>query len=181
MWLRHRTTQVAVSYLPKNASTSLSLLFDSDGIYTSDAIMELSEKRVAWIRHPIDRLISAYSFFLSSYELGHLHTASILGVPEDLNPSVDLSSWKAFVEFILNNPNEHWNPQVPQLTTSEGVWVPTHTHRFEDLDLLWGNYFDTPLGRENEGSLVPVDPEVREEELNCYYLADLECWEGITQ
>ena len=87
--------------------------------------------------------------------------------------------WERFVDHTFEHANEHWNPQVPQLTL-DSTFVPTVVERFENIAVRFNHYLDGPLGRENKSPDIQVNLSYRQADLENKYKADLDLWESIT-
>ena len=83
--------------------------------------------RIFFIRNPIDRLESCYSFLVGLKDEG---------TNQDIIPEEHLLTWELFVDYILENSDEHWDPQTEQLKY-KGTLTPTHIFRFEDVCDWW--------------------------------------------
>lgn len=168
MWLLTDDHKLAMSCIPKNGSTSMRNSIPANKIFTNDEVLHIPI-RVAWIREPVNRLISCYSFFY------YLNQRDQNGRKE---PSIKVtSSWESFVDYALIHPNPHWNPQKPMLTLDD-VYIPTITHRFEDIMKLWGNYIPGLLPWQNACTKLPVNA-YREDEIKQFYEEDSKLWHGL--
>lgn len=127
--------------------------------------------RVAFIREPISRLISCYSFFK---ELHRRHTQ--MGPHAPTKSAV--SSWQSFVDYKLQNDNQHWRSQVAYLTTASR-YVPTHTHRFEDIGTLWQEYFNTRFLPTFNATVHQKVDDYRRGDIIEFYKEDLELWHSL--
>ncbi len=126
-------------------------------------------RRLVLIRHPIQRLISAF---------GHLNQLGYIDMVEG-DPFPHERPWEEFLDYILSHEDQHWVPQEPRLY-HEGEWMPTELERFEDIKYVWPKYTDKEFPHYNKTEeCQPYDLEYREEELNNYYEKDLELWHGL--
>jgi len=177
MWLVDGDT--AHSCLPKNGTHSLRLFFGQKPVVSNNGVKNISE-RVGWIRHPIDRLRSAYSYSRATNDQGlaiHTEYAIVkLGGKSEEMPD-QLTSWERFVDFSLDEAkNPHWNCQVDMLTTAHGQFLPTVVHRFEDISKLWHLYYDEPLAHKNKIPAEEVNTNYRKVDLAKRYSADFDLW-----
>lgn len=118
-------------------------------------------RRVAFVRHPVERLRSAYSFFCRLKAEGIQHSSG-----------ANISSWESFVDQVLagKHDDEHWRPQVEHIGT-----VPNIIHRLEDIDRHWHKYSDNPITRENTSPRQPTN-DYRINDLRVKYAADMHLW-----
>jgi len=126
--------------------------------------------RVFFIRKPIDRLESCYSFLIGLKDEG---------AKQDMIPEEHLLTWQLFVDYILANSDEHWDPQTEQLLY-KGILTPTHILKFEDVSNWWPNFFDVPLPHVNASIRLAVE-DYRLEEINNFYSVDNDVWINATQ
>jgi len=126
------------------------------------------KRRLAFIRHPIQRLISAF---------GHLNKLCYIDLVEG-NPYLHERTWEKFIDYILSHEDRHWFPQTLRLFF-KGFWMPTHLERFEDIVHVWPNYTKVEFPHFNKTGYVPVTNDYRSDELNDYYAKDLELWHGL--
>lgn len=115
-------------------------------------------RRVAFFRHPLERLKSCFSFMYWMRELGQEIRS---GAPTE---------WPAFVDFILSNDDEHWRPQC--LIVED---VPTIYHRFEDIGDLYERYKPGILPHNNRASRRETT-NYKEADLLNFYATDLRIW-----
>lgn len=125
------------------------------------------KRRLAFIRHPIRRLISAF---------GHLNKLGYIDMVEGDPPKE--RSWEEFIDYILSHTDRHWFPQIRRLFFN-GCWIPTHLERFENLTTVWPRYTDVEFPHFNKTGYIPVTNDYREKEIENYYEKDLELWHGI--
>ena len=117
------------------------------------------ERRLVFLRHPIARLVSAYS---------HLNDIAYI--------SEDKLDWEQFVDFILTHDDRHWMPQTPRYW-HEGEYMPTHVEKFEDIKIVWPKYTDKEYPHKNKSPLgVVCDTTYRSDEVWDYYKKDMEAW-----
>ena len=120
-------------------------------------------ERIMFVRDPIKRLISCFSFFANLKKEG-VHVRNFNWACVD--------SWEVFVDYVLaGNINEHWQPQAEQeLFNNE----PTATHylKFDDVNEWFPIIFNTPFPNINASPSVSVNQEYRRSEVDSYYQAD---------
>jgi len=124
--------------------------------------------RVFFIREPMARLRSAYSFFIKLRNGGERY---------DSLPYSVLNSWPEFVDHVLTNSDEHWNPQVPQVTY-KGEFTPNKVFRFEDVKKWWPNFTSIRLPHAN-ASIPQEVIDYRSVELKEFYAEDIKMWNSI--
>jgi len=167
MWVFDTEKNLAMSCLPKNGSQSLRSKFKS-GVVANEEALNFST-RVVWLREPLDRLVSNYSFFKTINEMD-CHRG---------RPNLqDTDSWESFIDFVLDgNENIHWNPQVEQLTL-DGNYLGTVTHKFEDITKLWGTYYRGRIPHMN-GCVHEPTTTYRLAEIEDKYKEDFDLWRGL--
>lgn len=88
-------------------------------------------------------------------------------------------TYEEFVDYILENEDRHWHPQVERLSV-QGIFVPTVVERFENLSVVWRNYDHMVFPHLNKTKdLYEYDEYYRIMELREYYDEDLKYWESI--
>lgn len=158
---------VLVANIPK--SGSMSIKEASEGWYTCNAEAEIYPLRLFFIREPFDRFCSAYSFFNGLYWNGERYDGS--GVCE-----AAAKSYYHFVNFCLENENEHWNPQADKVF--EGEFEPTHIIKFDDLLKLWPKFTCNQLKKINTSVRLPVCEKYRRHELNEMFKDDIHLYKN---
>ena len=119
--------------------------------------------RVAFFRHPIERIPSCYSFLYWHKEYYQPH---VCGAPTD--------SWENFVDYILVHEDGHWMPQVKHVGDT-----PTIYHRFENLADHFEKYRPGILPHKNISTRLPTN-DYRADELIEMCADDLRIWESST-
>ena len=114
-------SKIAVALIQKCASSSIRDAIKTDyGAIQLDKVIHVP-RRICWVRDPIDRLESAFSYFHHSvYSL----PASITG------------QWESFVDYTFTHNDPHWTPQS-ELLTHEGVLLPNEVYWLTDLQATW--------------------------------------------
>ena len=126
-------------------------------------------QRIFFIRNPFERLESCYSFFVGLKNAGTRY---------DAIPDSALTSWEAFIDHILINSDEHWNPQINTLMY-KGEPTPTKIMRFEDVTKWWPLFFSKRLPHNNQSDRL-VTTSYRGEEIQAFYAQDYDVWSLIT-
>ena len=168
-WFHFEERDIAVACIPKIATSSIQDAISKGYVYkNTDEILNVST-RVAWIREPIIRLQSAYSFFNAMYK-----QSSYGGT----YPTEDqCSTWEKFVDCILVNEDKHWRPQA-DFIVYEGKVVSNFIYKFEDIQKTWSNHFDGLLPWLRACKHLPIN-NYRRDEINEYYKRDIELWSGL--
>ena len=110
--------------------------------------------RVAFFRHPLERLKSAYSMQFYQHATGLM--------------------WPEYVDEVLaGKDDEHWRPQVIHVED-----VPNIYHRFENVEQHWEKYKKGCLPHENRWSRAPSINDHRKAEILEFYAEDLYIWEA---
>ena len=149
---------LAVAQIPKAGLRSIAhwLRFP---VVSNDQAMGCS-RRVAFIRHPMERLRSCYSMLCEMSEQGDPHSC---GAPVD--------SWESFVDHVLSGAdNEHWRPQIEHVGNVPNVW-----RRFEDLPECFGEFHPGPLPHLNKIARRETN-NYREDDLMRLYADDFQRW-----
>ena len=133
---------VAVAAIPKNASSSIDHQYVNAKKLTNKKVMDIPV-RVAWIRHPHDRLVSCYSCFRSIFEMSGSMPAPKDGSRVKLTEK-SLSCWDDFVDHVLRVDGIHWRSQV-EILSYKGDMVATDTERFDKIDSKWSDYVENEL------------------------------------
>lgn len=154
---------LAVALIPKAGIQTISeWLGPGFRVVDNEAAMSFS-RRVAFIRHPLERLKSCYSFMYWLADYGSPHHS---GAPVD--------SWESFVDHVLGGArNEHWIPQTEHVGDVPNIW-----RRFEDIANCYEAFRPGLLPHNNRASRRPTS-DYRSTELAAYYAADLDRWENI--
>lgn len=154
---------LAIAQIPKAGFSSISEWLKPVGFCfaTNDKVRGIT-RRAAFIRHPIERLKSAYSF---------MHRLKSEG--EELPAMAHTETWHDIVDAVLSGVrDDHWNRQVEGL---EGA--ANEFRRFESLPECHREYVDAPFPHLNRSPRLPVD-DYRAGELADYYADDLGVWKG---
>ena len=150
---------LAVAQIPKaGLSTIMQWLGRDFPVVSNDEARRVS-RRVAFIRHPIERLKSCYSFMYWLADYGNPHRC---GAPVD--------SWESFVDHVLVNDNMHWRPQ--SLIVED---VPNIYRRFESITDCYEEFRPGLLPHNNRASRLPTT-RYRENELIEFYRDDVALW-----
>ena len=168
MWLVNDNRTIAMSCLPKNGSTSMRNAGFSDHIFSNSEVIDVPV-RVAWIRNPLERLVSAYSFFHYLNETGKNGQAA--------PGKKETSSWESFIDCVLSMENPHWSKQVESLKLN-GHYIATITHKFEDIMQLWGHYHKGFLPWQNACTKLEVNA-YRRLDIELAYSEDIKLWSGM--
>lgn len=157
----------SVACLPKVAGSSIRSHFKSP-IYTNEEVKAQCKERFFWIKHPITRLVSNYSFRKAILESG-----GKIDIPEDA-----ITCYESFIDytFLCNDP--HWNPQTEQLSIGEN-YIPTHTYQLEELASTWGLHFRGFLPHINGVVHEPAQTRYRYAEILNKYQQDFDKWESV--
>ena len=163
--------EVAMSMLPKCASTSFKSaphLFNK--FVSNEEVLDIPI-RIAWIRNPFDRLVSAYR---------KLHVLQGTNLTKRFNcTDTDVDTWEHFVDYMLTNTDPHWDPQIFQLMHKSN-YVPTVSYRFETMVQNWPESKHLNFPHSNKSIPIPVlTIDYRFDELAKLYLHDINFWTEI--
>ena len=174
MWVKSRG--IALCIIPKSGSTSFRDALMAGRFLTKAEVLDC-DKRVAFMRSPLDRWSSAYSFF------HFLHENNIKGQHEHEVPqSVTHNGYEAWVDFALEvaiseKPNMHW---VRQAEIMGGV--QTHVYRLNraNIDAHWGKYWPgiKPGHLNGLTEHLPIT-DYRVDEIKNYYSDDLTMYKNL--
>ena len=106
-------------------------------------------KCVLYVRHPVQRLMSSYSLFR---------------IPKDA------PSWQTFIDYVLDNDNDYWLPQVQLHEDVDHVQY----RRLEGSTLVMTH----PLEWHNSTHIRGGRPSYRGLDLMKYYIDDTNVWES---
>ena len=164
---------LAIAKIPKAASSTIRGWLPMGVFRDADLVTaRQASRRVAFIRHPLDRLESCYSHFCKLRAMGRAYTSQKLtmSVVDEIT-----SGWPQFVNYILSNEaDNHWRPQSEFIAD-----VPNILHRLDDLSMYYRNYWDEPPPpRRNSSARIPVGG-YKINELLEYYADDIRLYNGI--
>ena len=155
---------LAVAQIPKCGIQTFQEWLGKDfEVVANDApVLGDISRRVAFIRHPLERLKSCYSFFYWMNDYGHTS-----------KNKVNTTSWREFVDQVLSDKpdNEHWLSQSEHIGS-----VPNIVHRFEDFSKHWETYRKGIMPWNNKSSRLPTFP-YRTAKLVAKYSDDFALWE----
>lgn len=120
------------------------------------------EDRLAFIRHPVDRIKSAYRFFMDHRWL----------------LSEDIDSYESFIDYTFEIDDEHWKPMV-DFIFPYGDCIVKEIHSLCRMqDVLKGRLgYKIPIC--NESNTVYRTSDYRLDELLIKYQKDLELYNGL--
>lgn len=163
MFYANTEKDLAIAQIPKAGLVSLQKALGKSFPVkpNNDPALLVISRRVVFIRHPIERLKSAFSFFCRLLTEGIQHSSG-----------ATTESWEGFVDQVLasQHDDEHWRPQSEHIGT-----VPNIIHRLEDIDRHWHRYCDVPITRENASPRQPTN-DYRLDEVLVKYDADMQLW-----
>lgn len=174
-----------IAVFPKVASCSiLTAAYENGAVnITPEEALRL-DKRVMFVRHPLERLVSAFSWLMQAHKQGTPACRSVYpsimgqevlgtGVNGETKPLID--AWKAFVDHILVADNDHWTPQI-ELASHNGVLIPNRAFKFEELNDRWGTYsagrFPSTLPHLHRVTKL-TPPDYRVDDLREFYRKDI--------
>ena len=158
---------VAYALIPKSGSSSIkTTLFNAGHVYyMENDEVDVVDTRVVFLRHPINRIHSAYRFFKNQHELGCKGTG--LGIPTD--------SYESFVDYALTHDDPHWASQMEMVGG-----MATDLYRFEDLGKAWSLHSDVPLNHRNSAPVYEFDQYYRLADLMNISQQDVDTWMTLT-
>jgi len=163
MYWISRDDNLAIANIPKSGSLSIQQWLVPFGFYkgTNAKAERLVSRRVMFIRHPFERLQSAYCFFKTMANGATEARATEKG-------------WESFVDIVLTGDyNGHWIPQMEHMGDS-----PTEFYRLEDLNKVYKKVFSKAAPPHLHKSNRLKLPKYREPDILEYYKEDLEVWKS---
>lgn len=160
-WATYR--DAAIAMVPKCGHTSFDAMVGAR--LSIDEALRIP-MRVQFVRDPIDRFVSAYSFFYALNE-DNPHRES---VPKN----VTHNGYESFVDYALSNPNPHWMPQT-ELTGG----IATRLHKFtgENIRRWWSHYWPGKLPDWFNACTHLPTTDYRIADLREYYATDIVAFE----
>lgn len=152
---------LAVAQIPKSGLQTIAEWLGRDFPVVSNDEARKVSRRVAFIRHPIERLKSCYSFFYWLTDYGR--------PSKEIGP---VTQWEPFVDLVLSCDNEHWRPQSVHVGG-----VPNIYRRFENLAECYEEFRPGLLPHNNRASRRPTN-DYRHDELMQFYREDMTLWSG---
>lgn len=151
-WLVNAEETLAIALIPKAGSTTIRKVMEDRGCtemgHTS--VMRVPH-RIAFVREPLDRLISCYSYF-------HAHN----GKERTFFPIEATETWEAFIDYILEHKDKHWAQQTELVGGFATSW-----YRLEHI----GNILGGDVPRLRQSIHEPVN-NYRYHEITAYYYRD---------
>lgn len=159
-WLS-RERDLAVAQIPKAGLKTIQEWLGPGFAVVKNDEARVASRRVAFIRHPRERLASCYSFLYWLTDYGR--PASGAG---------PVHGYEEFVDRVLSVDDEHWRPQSVHVGD-----VPNIVRRFEDLAQCYEEFRPGLLPHNNRSTRLPVT-DYRQAELDAMYSDDLRLWES---
>lgn len=161
MFYMSENHDLAVAQIPKAGLNSIrDWLGREFRVVTNDQALSVS-RRVAFIRNPVERLASCYSFMFWLNKRGDRHRSD---APVDC--------WESFVDHILTHDDEHWRPQSEHVGN-----VPNIIRRFESLPQCFGEFHAGILPHHNSSTRMSVN-NYRAGDIAQFYIEDIRLWEA---
>lgn len=163
-WSEHDGNAIAI--IPKVGNTSFSEIVDG-GRLTSEEALQF-KIRVMFIREPIERVISNYSFFHALNDNEECRT----NIPKEITHN----GYEVFIDYILlDKGNPHW---APQMELTDGI--ATHLYKFncDNIRKYWPMHWS---GRQPNWMNATTHLEVndyRMKELLEFYVKDTAAYES---
>lgn len=156
-----------VAVLPKSASTSMRESLNGLPTLCREEVESKCSRIIIFVNTWEDRLKKCYCFFKHKAESRRLYL-----VPNEV--LVDIES---FIDWMMENPDSHWQPQYYQCCL-EDRFLPNEIYKFEDMGNTWSEITDRVLLHLNPAPEYPI-PDlttlgVRYEKLLEYYQKDIE-------
>ena len=169
MFLKNCKKSVAVSRLPRVGSHSIESACEGWEACGIEGVIDC-ETSVGWIRNPIDRMRSAYSLYNTIYTKGR-------NAAKDAPPAEVFFKWETFVDYALAYDDPHWRSQISFLTLND-KYIPTISHRFEDVMHFWPRYSDGRFPWLNRVQRLEIN-QYRMNDILSFYNKDLALWHSL--
>lgn len=162
------STDLVLGSTPKVASLSINTSIARHSARCKSDWLKLHRDEyftILFVRHPVNRLKSAYSFF------ENLATQ----YPDEKLPKSQ--TFPRFVDNVLSGeyPNIHWTSQSEQHTYN-GVFLPHEVWRFESLQSWWQKRLpDIPLAYKHKSNSSSV-LDYKVDEIEMAYSDDMELY-----
>lgn len=156
MFYQNEEHNLAVAQIPKSGlNTIANWLGKGFLVVPNDQVVV--GIRVAFIRNPLERLKSCYSF---------MHWQSVRRGDGPID-------WHDLVDRVFSDEdNEHWRPQATHISGVDCV-----VHRFENLSRHYQSYWPGLLDHFNKATRMPTD-DYRYDELVEFYKDDQRLWDN---
>lgn len=163
---------IALHTVPKNASTSM-IAAIPEGTKWQRATLETPLARLMFVRHPVERLLSVWRYFVLGPFTGP-------GIPLVNETDDDLRTFEQFVEFAIRHRylDRHFLPQV-FYGSAEGITlVPFERLKrtWNAIRLAWPALGALPHERRSEGPSLLIDPGLQAR-IRSAYAADFKLYE----
>ncbi len=166
-WTISKRHNLAVSIVPKCASQTIKEWLGPGQVKVKPDDHRLKQvgRRVAFIRNPIVRLVSAYSFFYWMDDYGMRSRQS----------DVPIKGWEPFVDYVLSDAedDEHWKLQTDLIGDVANIY-----HRLENLSEHFEKYRPGILPYNNRCSHRRTS-DYRRSEIIEKYAKDIVLWEKV--
>ena len=162
MWFIQPQNDLAVAMIPKAGVNSIRKWLREYEVVTNDDPQLLKMgRRVAFIRNPLARLRSAFSYFrgLDNQNIKH-------------SVKAPTGTWASFVDFILENDDPHWHPQSDIAGDKQNI-----IHHFEDFNLYAPYYCNNIIYHLNKSVPRPVY-DYRLHDIMNLYSRDYDLWDN---
>ena len=157
--------QIAIAQIPRAGINSMRKKMMGRYRFVNAEEAMGHSRRVAFIRHPIDRLKSAYALMIGLRDQGH-----------DNFGRSGIDGWADFVDYALSPVDDdiHWVPQHDLVGD-----VPNEWHRIENIVAEFSSIDGGEFPHENHWPRPDGIFEYRTSELTQKYRKDLEIWRSI--
>lgn len=161
--------------VPKVASTSVSAAMATSDFRRADPFEESDDWRFMVVRHPLDRLVSAWQFFTPHHRMQHMRVFR-----HDVTPDC---TFRQFLDVVLQAPHKdrHTAPQ----TRYKGPHPIDDLVRLENLSEGWerlvGRFPVVPIPHKNQtehGHWREYFDAAMARDALAYFEADLELYDG---
>lgn len=158
-----------VCAVPKVGSQSIQEALSSvkGYIVTPEKALQI-EKRIAFVRDPLERLISCFSHF---WWLGKRGSKNAY-YPLEIGTDDIQADYERFIDHVLSESDWHWMPQT-RLLTHNGQLIPNILHPFEQISERWFDHIGGCLPVVNKWKRLNVET-YRHQDLLTYYQDDFE-------
>lgn len=179
-FVSRKGSDICIAIIPKCGNTSIHTAVSCDKyplILTNEQSLDY-KNRVAFIRHPIDRVHSVFfnARGVISQDKGWcgLEKKGIYVEGRGLQ-----GDYEAFIDYILNNDDVHWKPQAETISHNNKL-IPNIFHPLTELDFHYNKYFKTGqrISHSNSWSREPIEA-YRSQDLKEMYKSDFDLWGSL--
>lgn len=179
MFVSREGSDTCIAIIRKCGNTSIhqAVLCAKPVVLTNEEALNY-KNRVAFIRHPIDRL---HSIFFNARGVIRQNKGWCDISKEDIfmEGRGRQADYEAFIDHMLVNEDEHWKPQTEILSHNGGI-IPNIFHPLSELDTHYYKYFNSyqKIAHSNSWIRKPLN-SYKEDTLKAKYVDDFALWNSL--